>query len=85
MPLLSIPKELRRMKHQAAMGEFGRFEVMRGKAVWEQVLKAHREAEGNPHWRPGWSEGVRFQNEVYKSLRAEFQQQQQIRAECRDG
>jgi hypothetical protein len=85
LPLLSIPKELRRMKRQEDLEEFGRFEVKHRKAVWEQVLKAHREAEGNPNWRPGWSEGVRFQNEVYKILRAEFQQQHQIRAECRDG
>ena len=46
---------------------------MHGQAAWAQVLKARREAEGNPNWQPGWSEGVRFQNEVYKILRAEFQ------------
>jgi hypothetical protein len=72
LPLLSIPKELRRMKHQEAMEEFGRFEVMHGRAAWAQVLKAHREAEGNPNWRPSWTEGVRLQKEVNDVLRQRF-------------
>ena len=44
------------MKQQEALEDFGRFEAEHGKAVWEQVLKARREAEGNPNWRPSWME-----------------------------
>ena len=72
LPLLSVPKELRRIKRQEDLGEFSRFEAAHGKAVWDEVLKARREAEGNPNWRPGWMEGVRYQSEVYKILRQRF-------------
>ena len=72
LPLLSVPKELRRMKKQQELEEFDRFEAAYGKAVWEEVLKARREAEGNPNWRPSWIEGVRYQTEVYKIFREQF-------------
>ena len=53
-----IAKELRRMK-QEELEEFKRFEAVYGKSCWEEVLKARREAEGNPHWRPlGWRASV---------------------------
>jgi hypothetical protein len=32
--------------------EFERFEALHGKAVWQEVLKERREAEGNPDWQP---------------------------------
>jgi hypothetical protein len=72
LPLLSIAKELRRMKDQETSEEFSRFEAAYGEAVWDEVLKARREAEGNPNWRPNWMEGVRCQSEVYKILRERF-------------
>ena len=72
LPLLSIAKELRRMKKQEELEEFERFEAAHGKAVWEEVLKARREAEGNPNWRPSWMEGVSYQSQVYKILREQF-------------
>ena len=72
LPLLSIAKELRRMKKQEELEEFERFEVAYGEAVWEQVLKARREAEGNPNWRPSWMEGVSYQTQVNKILREQF-------------
>jgi hypothetical protein len=72
LPLLSIRKELRRMKKQEDLEEFERFQAAYGKAVWDQVLKQRREAEGNPNWRPSWIEGVRYQTEVYKILREQF-------------
>ena len=72
LPLLLIAKELRRMKKQEELAEFDRFEAAYGKAVWEEVLKARREAEGNPNWRPSWIEGVRYQTEVYKILWEQF-------------
>jgi hypothetical protein len=72
LPLLPIAKELRRMKKQEELEEFERFEAVYGKAVWEEVLKARREAEGNPHWRPTWMEGVSYQTQVNKILRQKF-------------
>jgi hypothetical protein len=72
LPLLSIAKELRRMKDQETSEGFSRFEAAYGEAVWDEVLKARREAEGNPDWRPSWMEGVRYQGEVYKILWEQF-------------
>ena len=72
LPLLSIPKELRRMKKQEELEEFERFEAVYGKAVQDEVLKPRREAEGNPNWRPSWMEGISYQTQVNKILRAQF-------------
>ena len=60
------------MKKQEELEEFERFEAAYGKAVWEEVLKPRREAEGNPNWRPSWMEGVSYQTQVYKILREQF-------------
>ena len=68
LPLLPIAKELRRIKRQEELEEFERFEAVTGKAVWQEVLKPRREAEGNPNWRPSWMEGVHYQSEVSKIL-----------------
>ena len=72
LPLLSVAKELRRMKQQEELKDFSRFEAVHGKAVGQEVLKARREAEGNPNWHPSWMEGVRYQGEVYKILWEQF-------------
>ena len=72
LPLLPIAKELRRMKKQEELEEFSRFEAAYGKAGWEEVLKARREAEGNPNWRPTWMEGLCIQNQVRKILLEQF-------------
>jgi hypothetical protein len=77
LPLLSIAKELRRMKDQETREEFERFEAAYGKAVWEEVLKDRREAEG-PNWRPSWMEGVRYQSEVSKILWGQFYAKRQV-------
>jgi hypothetical protein len=74
LPPLSIPKELRRMKHQEELEAFRRFEAAHGPGVWAQVLKERRQAEGNPNWRPSWTEGVRCQNEVGAILRAQWEE-----------
>ena len=42
------------------------------KAVWQEVLKPRREAEGDPNWRPSWMEGVSYQTQVNKILRQNF-------------
>jgi hypothetical protein len=57
--LLPIAKELRPIKRQEDLEKFSRFEATYGNAVWEEVLQARREAEGNPNWRPSWTEGVK--------------------------
>jgi len=72
LPLLPIAKELRRMKKQEELEEFERFEAVHGKAVWEEVLRYRREAEGNPNWRPSWMEGLCIQNQVRKILWEQF-------------
>ena len=51
--------------------EFERFEEVHGKAVWQEVLKPRREAEG-PNWRPSWIEGVAYQTLVNKILWEQF-------------
>jgi hypothetical protein len=72
LPLLPIAKELRRIKRQEELVEFERFEAVHGKAVWQEVLKPRREAEGNLNWRPSWMEGVRYQTQMNKILWEKF-------------
>jgi hypothetical protein len=72
LPLLSIARELRRLKDQETSEEFSRFEAAYGKVVWDQVLRPRREAEGNPNWRPRWMEGISYQTQVNKILREQF-------------
>jgi hypothetical protein len=72
LPLLPIAKELRRIKRQEELEEFERFEAVHAEAVWQEVLKPRREAEGNPNWRPNWMEAVSYQSKVYKILREQF-------------
>jgi hypothetical protein len=71
LPLLPIAKELRRIKRQEELEEFSRFEAAHAEAVWEEVLKPRREAEG-PNWRPSWMEGMYYQNQVRKILWSNF-------------
>jgi hypothetical protein len=72
LPLLSTTRELRRMTRQEELEEFERFEEVNGKALWEEVLKARREAKGNPNWRPSWMEGVGYRTQVRKVLWERF-------------
>src|SRR6516164_11692452 len=50
LPLLSIPKELRRMKEAADATEFEEFADVHRGAAWDEVLAAKREARGEPNW-----------------------------------
>src|SRR5689334_7040808 len=52
LPLLSIPKELRRVKTADDLAEFERFAAQHRDAVWKEVLVPVRETKGDPHWRP---------------------------------
>ena len=73
LPLLPIPRELRRMKQQEEAEEFERFEAAHGRAIWDAILKPRREAEGNPNWRPRNSfEGLGYQKEVFNTLKKQF-------------
>jgi hypothetical protein len=65
-------KELRRIKRQEELEEFERFEAVHAKAVWQELLKARREAEGDPNWRPTWMEGLCIQNQVRRILWEQF-------------
>lgn len=72
LPLLSVPRELRRMKTQEVSKEFERFAAARNKAVWEDVLKRRPDVEGNPNWRPNSLEGMFYQSRVHKILWGQF-------------
>ena len=71
--LLSIPKELRRMKEAADATEFEAFAATNRQSVLEEVLESVREAKHDPSWRPtGWMEGLAYQARVSKMLRERF-------------
>jgi hypothetical protein len=73
LPLLSIPKELRRMKEAADATEFEAFADFHRGAVWDEVLSTKRKARGEPNWHPsGWMEAMAFQSEVSRVLRQRF-------------
>jgi hypothetical protein len=72
LPLLSIPKELRRMKTIADQDVFRRFEEAHGNEVWQEVLKPIRDEKNDPDWRPGWMQSVALQNDYYRLLRQRF-------------
>jgi hypothetical protein len=74
LPLLSSPKELRRMKQVTDAMAFEEFADRHRQSVWEEVLAPVREARGEPNWRPiRWMEGLAFQAQVGKSLRERFE------------
>lgn len=83
LPLLSIAKELRRMKEeddrQKFSEAFGPFAAKHSEAVWNEVLKSRREALGDANWRPNWIAGMSYQGEVYRILRERFRVEQQKR------
>jgi hypothetical protein len=73
LPLLSIPKELRKIKNVEIAAAFEEFADLHRQAVWDEVLAATREAKGDPNWRPsGFMEGMGFQAQVGKILRERF-------------
>jgi hypothetical protein len=78
LPALSIPNELRRMKRAEDAAEFNRFAASRRRAVWDQVLKTRRDLEGDPNWRPSWSEGLAYQSEVNRILREQFRAERRL-------
>jgi hypothetical protein len=74
LPLLSIPRELRRMKMVEDAAEFEEFADLHRQAVLEEVLAPVREARGEPNWRPSrLMEGLAFQAQISKILRERFE------------
>jgi hypothetical protein len=74
LPLLSIPRELRRMKMVEDAAEFEEFADRHRQAVWEEVLAPMREAKGEPNWRPTrWMEGIGFQARVSRIMRERYE------------
>jgi hypothetical protein len=73
LPLLSVPKELRKMKKAADAAEFDKFADRHRQAVWDEVLGPVREARGEPNWCPTrLMEGLAFQAQVSRILRERF-------------
>jgi hypothetical protein len=73
LPLLSIPRELRRMKQIADARAFEEFADRHRHAVWDEVLGPTRESRGEPNWRPTrLMEGYAFQAQVNRILRERF-------------
>lgn len=61
------------MKRQAQRAAFERFVAVHEDAVWNEVLKARREVEGVPNWRPRTLiEGVSCQRQARDILWERF-------------
>jgi hypothetical protein len=79
LPLLSIPRELRKMKLADDLAEFEKFAAIHRQAVWDEVLAPVREVKGEPNWHPkAFMAGLGFQSKVRKILRERFAEQQQV-------
>jgi hypothetical protein len=73
LPLLSIAKELRRMKTAEDQVEFEAFAAVHQRAVWDEVLLPECKRRGQPNWRPSsFMEGLAFQSQVNKVLHEQF-------------
>jgi hypothetical protein len=73
LPLLSIAKELCRMKMAEDQAEFEAFAAVHEGAVWDEVLVPERKRRGQPDWRPSsFMEGLAFQSRVNKILHEQF-------------
>jgi hypothetical protein len=73
LPLLSIAKELRRMKTAEDQAEFEAFAAAHQRAVWDEVLAPERKRRGQPDWRPSsLMEVLAFQSRVNKILYGRF-------------
>jgi hypothetical protein len=74
LPLLSIPRELRRMKLATDAAAFEVFATVHRQAVWNEVLGPVREAKRSPDWRPtGLMEGLGYQARVNSIVRERFE------------
>jgi hypothetical protein len=73
LPLLSIPKELRRLKQVTDAMAFEDFADRHRQTVWEEVLASVRETRGEPNWYPSrFLDGMLYQSRVREILRERF-------------
>jgi hypothetical protein len=72
LPLLSVVKELRRMKAVEEEERFNQFAALHLKAVWDEVLKPLRDAKGDPNWIPTSITGMGLQTNVFAILRRRY-------------
>jgi hypothetical protein len=85
LPLLSVAKELRRMKTVADKQRFGQFATLHRKAVWGEVLKLFRDEIGDPNWSPtNWIVAMGFQARVDGILRHRYQRVETARFRSHD-
>jgi hypothetical protein len=74
LPLLSIPKELRRMKQVTDAMAFEEFSAQHRQTVWDDVLAPVREAKAEPNWYPTrFLDGLAYQSRVSKILHERFE------------
>jgi hypothetical protein len=72
--LLSIPKELRKIKSAEIAAEFEEFADRHRQEVWDEVLGPTRETRGEPKLRPTrLMEGLAYQAQVNRILRKRFE------------
>jgi hypothetical protein len=73
LPLLSIPKELRRLKQVTDAMAFEDFADRHRQTVWEEVLASVRETRGEPNWYPSrFLDGMLYQSRVREIPRERF-------------
>ena len=73
LPLLSVAKELRRMKTAEEQAKFEDFAAVHQRAVWDEVLAPERKKRGQPDWRPSsFMEGLALQSQVNRVLHEQF-------------
>ncbi len=70
LPLLSIPRELRRIKTAEAYARFAKFSEALRKRVQGKMLARVRRRIGDPNWKPaGMMAGMAFEYEVSREVR----------------
>ena len=72
LPLLSVVKELRRMKTVEDGERFNQFAALHEKAVWDEVLKSVRDGMGDANWSLNSITGMAIQANVLAILRRRY-------------
>jgi hypothetical protein len=72
LPLLSVIKELKRMKTAETNEKCAQFEAAHGEAILDEMLRRRRVEVGDPNWTPRWAEAVAIGNRVRCTLLARF-------------
>ena len=72
LPLLSVVKELRRMKTVEDGERFNQFVALHQRAVWDEVLKSVRDGMGDANWSLNSITGIAIQANVLAILRRRY-------------